>query len=49
MLFQRKEVMTEVTVNEVVNFINVSVNDIQPEQVDICFIGGEPMLHSKIN
>lgn len=46
-VISEKEVMTEVTVNEVVNFINVSVNDIQPEQVDICFIGGEPMLHSK--
>lgn len=41
-----KIVMSDVVLGQTLTFIREVIYDIQPELVDICFIGGEPTLHS---
>lgn len=42
-----KKVMTEETEKDVIKFIKEIVKKTSPEQIELCFIGGEPLLHKR--
>ncbi|WP_419774988.1 radical SAM protein [Ignavigranum ruoffiae] len=46
-VINKKIIMNDITLNQVNNFIIKVKRKIKPEALDVCFIGGEPTLHSE--
>ena len=46
-VIENKIIMNDLTMFQIIQFISNVVTKTSPELIDICFIGGEPTLHSK--